>query len=655
MAIEPVPYIDPAPVPGPQRGDESTFDDRMDAKIRWDETSAQQFGDLADNVVHNAEEALDYATTAGGHASDALAHAAAAQDSASASAASAVDSADAAGDSQGYAAASASSAADAANSALALVATSSSSLVVGAGTKIFTIPSGKQFINPMPVAAVSASAPASKLFGTVVSYVGTTLTVAVTDYEGSGTHADWTITPSGAHGPAGSISGGNLTGPLNALRGADVASATTPDIWATGGNYEAITGTASITGFTAAPQAGASRRVLAAGAFTITAGANLIIKGVPSGQSYVCSAGDELDIYAETTTRFRVTISRADGAAAAAMFGSFTSTRVIDVASSFIAQKTGWHKITLVGGGARGGVCTQAVAVGPARATGAGAPAIGWAMRFLIKGQSYTCLPGTGAPSISVAAGAVQAGADGGDTTFSGSGIATMTAGGGKAGAAASSAIVLSGGAGGVATGCDVNVTGGAGGDIVSTAAGRAATGAGACGIQGNTYKAGNVTPAATGTTTATGGAAPGGVSGDAANEGFSGGAGCGGPSPNKATSGSGAGGPNFAGVLASNGAPAATSYPGIMVLENATSGGSDGNSVVTQGSGGAAGAQLNPSSTPGSGCFSGWPGIVCVTNVAPNPFATVQVGSSTGGIIWNSSSAATYPGGANGRIYIEY
>ena len=36
----------------------------MDAKIRWDETSAQQFGDLADNVVHNATEAMNSAITA---------------------------------------------------------------------------------------------------------------------------------------------------------------------------------------------------------------------------------------------------------------------------------------------------------------------------------------------------------------------------------------------------------------------------------------------------------------------------------------------------------------------------------------------------------------------------------------------------------------
>lgn len=64
MAIEPVPHPDPAPVPGPQRGDESTFDDRMDASIRWFETASQQFGDLGDNVVHNAEEALVSAVSA---------------------------------------------------------------------------------------------------------------------------------------------------------------------------------------------------------------------------------------------------------------------------------------------------------------------------------------------------------------------------------------------------------------------------------------------------------------------------------------------------------------------------------------------------------------------------------------------------------------
>lgn len=89
MAIEPVPHPDPAPVPGPQRGDESTFDDRMDASIRWFETASQQFGDLGDNVVHNAEEAEASAATAASNASSASSSAVTASTAASAAAGSA--------------------------------------------------------------------------------------------------------------------------------------------------------------------------------------------------------------------------------------------------------------------------------------------------------------------------------------------------------------------------------------------------------------------------------------------------------------------------------------------------------------------------------------------------------------------------------------
>jgi hypothetical protein len=105
---------------------------------------------------------------------------------------------------------------------------------------------------------------------------------------------------------------GMASGAIDLLKGADIASAATPNIWAVAsGNYFAMTGTANVTGFTAAPQNGAERWFRAAGAFTLVNGANLIVQG---GANYTCAVGDMVQVRAHTTTQFIVTIYRADGA-----------------------------------------------------------------------------------------------------------------------------------------------------------------------------------------------------------------------------------------------------------------------------------------------------------------------------------------------------
>lgn len=103
---------------------------------------------------------------------------------------------------------------------------------------------------------------------------------------------------------------GDAVGAVNYLKGSDVASATTPDIWSAGGNLLNITGTTTTTGFAAAPQAGAHRVLRAAGAWPLTHGANLIL---PGSANYTCSAGDVVTVHALTTTQFFVTITKADG------------------------------------------------------------------------------------------------------------------------------------------------------------------------------------------------------------------------------------------------------------------------------------------------------------------------------------------------------
>lgn len=86
-----------------------------------------------------------------------------------------------------------------------------------------------------------------------------------------------------------------------------IASAASPDIFAvtTGGVID-YTGSVTTTGFTAATQAGARRVLVCAAAPTFTAGANMLIDGVASGNSWVARAGDQIEVTAVTTTQFRL-------------------------------------------------------------------------------------------------------------------------------------------------------------------------------------------------------------------------------------------------------------------------------------------------------------------------------------------------------------
>ncbi len=91
----------------------------------------------------------------------------------------------------------------------------------------------------------------------------------------------------------------------------DVATSATPDIWSWIGSTKLLTGSVAVTGFTAAPRAGAKRKLIAAAGFYMIQGANLTIKG----GSITLAAGDEVDVLALTTTTFRATVTRADGTA----------------------------------------------------------------------------------------------------------------------------------------------------------------------------------------------------------------------------------------------------------------------------------------------------------------------------------------------------
>ena len=97
-----------------------------------------------------------------------------------------------------------------------------------------------------------------------------------------------------------------------------VASATTPDIWTASGHMIDYTGTATATGFAAAPQAGANRTLVCAGAAVFTAGANMLIAGVASGSNFTATATDLLYVIAITTTQFLLIPMKYDGSAVVA-------------------------------------------------------------------------------------------------------------------------------------------------------------------------------------------------------------------------------------------------------------------------------------------------------------------------------------------------
>lgn len=146
--------------------------------------------------------------------------------------------------------------------------------------------------------------------GALVFATSPTLVTPILGTPTSGTLTNCTGLP--VAGVIGAVpsAGGNLTGGLNEAK-TTVASATTPDIFAlTVGNYVDYTGTVSCTGFAAAPAAGAMRELRCAGAAPFVAGANMLIDGYASGETFTATADDRVIVRAETTTQFRLTIRK---------------------------------------------------------------------------------------------------------------------------------------------------------------------------------------------------------------------------------------------------------------------------------------------------------------------------------------------------------
>jgi hypothetical protein len=94
-----------------------------------------------------------------------------------------------------------------------------------------------------------------------------------------------------------------MTDAINTARATVAAHATTADIWGAAGNEINFTGTATITDFPDAPQAGVSRVLHIAGSPTFTHNANI---SLPNSADYTAEAGDIAIVHAITTTTFRV-------------------------------------------------------------------------------------------------------------------------------------------------------------------------------------------------------------------------------------------------------------------------------------------------------------------------------------------------------------
>ena len=208
-----------------------------------------------------------------------------------------------------------------------LTGTSTTPLVIGTGNKTLATQAGKQYAANIFITAVSASDPTRFMSGTVASYAGTALTIAVTAVGGNGdTKSDWNISVTGAPGAAASAAlKGNATGAIELLKGTAPAASATPDIWAAGGNRVPISSGTTITGFPAAPQAGAQRTLVATVAFAIANGANLVI----AGGSTTLAVGDELDITAETPILFKAWVRRVTSASGATTGDTLTTARVM--------------------------------------------------------------------------------------------------------------------------------------------------------------------------------------------------------------------------------------------------------------------------------------------------------------------------------------
>jgi len=178
----------------------------------------------------------------------------------------------------------------------------------------FVMGTGLSFTGGQSILLADQAAPGTNaMYGYLLSYNTTSglSSMSVTSAIGSGTISAWNVAISSNTGAT--LVSNTFTGFQNFARATVVSHATTADIWAALGNQIDWTGTATTTAFPNAPQGGASRRLICAGACSFTAGANLLIDGVASGSTMTCAANDTVIVEAISITQFKLTRLRYDG------------------------------------------------------------------------------------------------------------------------------------------------------------------------------------------------------------------------------------------------------------------------------------------------------------------------------------------------------
>lgn len=491
MAVTPPPGIDPVPTPPIQRGDRATFSSRVDAFIRWLVNAVVQFAALAANVYANAVDAAASGVAAAGFRDTAQTY----RDAAQAARDLALQYRNAAQDARDAAQA----ARDMASAyAEGLTATSTTSLVIGTGSKTFTGTGlqAKQFSVGQLLRATNPTNTAQWMVGTVTAYsdngASSSVTLNVTDLNSATSgqsNNNWLISISGvkgATGSAGGINGGSLTGALNYRRADnDIPSASIIDIWSGNGNYVGITGTANITKLGTAPQAGAHRRLLALGAFTLTPDANMVVKG----GAFTAGVGDEIDVYAESTTLLRVTRVPASGTRLRSVVLSSGSAWTV-AAQDFVVE--------CIAGGSGGNGFSGTNSAG------------GRSGGYLKKAFNGATIGSSAAISIGTAGAAGSAttnGSVGGNTTFTLSGFTSMVA--SSSGASTGGDLIVNGVPGGTRGG--TVGAGASGGSGASTPIGTGGLGGTSAGVSGSGYGSGGAGGGTDGTNAFAGGAgAPG-------------------------------------------------------------------------------------------------------------------------------------------------
>lgn len=222
------------------------------------------------------------------------------------------------------------------------------------------------------------------------------------------------------------------------------------------------------------------------GAVTVSAGTGRTING---SASIALQPGSSVTVTRDgNTTNYRAFFFNVGGGGGGGL--PYDTYQDFLISGTFTVQKTGWHRITVIGAGGSGGRRTSSTSDSNARFAGSGGGAGGTCVKEIVltQGVNYTVTIGAGGASVSTNA----SGNAGGDTIVTGPDV-SMIANGGRGGntigtIGSTVSLTIPGGVGGDASGGDVNYTGGNGGQaqiLSGTGQAAAAGGGGAPSIFG--------------------------------------------------------------------------------------------------------------------------------------------------------------------------